>query len=259
MKKEILSLCLVILMLTGLEAQVKIGDNPNTINANSMLELESSNKGFLPPRVALSSVNSASPMTAPVPNGMMVYSSGGSISDGAYQWNGSKWQSFAMDATRSNYVLVKSASDLPAASGGVITLASGTLYEINGSISLSDKINLNGCTIQGDDSGNDKLIYTGSGELFTGSGTGNISYLTLVAASGKIFNINAGGANKNLLVQNCYFLGCNTVGTIQGVGGTVFMSNVAYFSNTNGITFQSDNNVVLNNMLWDLSNSNTYE
>lgn len=259
MKKEILGLCLILAIISGIQAQVKIGDNPNTINANSMLELESTTKGFLPPRVALSSASSPSPLVAPVPNGMLVYSSGGTLSDGAYQWNGSKWQAFAMDVNRNNFVLVKSASDFPAASGGVITLASGTLYEINGSISLSNKIDLNGCTVQGDDSGNDKLIYTGSGELFTGSGTGNISYLTLVAASGKIFNINAGGANKNLLVQNCYFLGCNTVGTIQGVGGTVFMANVAYFSNTNGITFQSDNNVVLNNTLWDASNSNTYE
>lgn len=259
MKKEIFSLCLVIAFLGSMRAQVKIGDNPNTINANSILELETNNKGFLPPRVALSSVNSASPLVAPVPTGMIVYSSGGSVANGAYQWNGIKWQLFSTDVSRSNYVLVKSASDLPAASGGVITLASGTLYEINGSITLSNKIDLNGCSIKGDDSGNDKLIYTGSGELFTGAGTGNVSYLTLVATSGSVFNINAGGANKNLLIQNCYFLGCNSVGTIQGVGGTVFMANVAYFGNTNGITFQNDYNVVLNNTLWDASNFNTYE
>jgi hypothetical protein len=37
------------------------------------------------------------------------------------------------------------------------------------------------------------------------------------------------------------------------------MQSVAYFYNTNGITFQNDNNVVLNNTLWDASNSNVYE
>src|SRR6185436_17213795 len=132
-------------------AQVKIGDNPNTINANSLLELESTNKGFLPPRVALSSVTSASPLTAPVPTGMIVYSSGGSVSNGSYMWNGSKWQSFGMDVARNNYVLVKSASDFPAAVGGVITLVAGTLYEINGTVTLSSKIDLNGCNIQGVD------------------------------------------------------------------------------------------------------------
>lgn len=62
-----------------------------------------------------------------------------------------------------------------------------------------------------------------------------------------------------MLVQNCFFLGNSSVGTIAGVGGTVFFSTVAYFVNTNGITLQNDNNVVLNNTLWDASNSNTYE
>src|SRR6185312_10955779 len=161
--------------------------------------------------------------------------------------------------SRSNYVIVKSASDFPTPVGGVITLAAGTLYEINGTVAVSNKIDLNGCSIQGDDATNDKLVYTGSSELFTGSNVGNLSYLTLVAASGKIFNVSAGGANVNFLVQNCYFIGCNTVGTIQGVGGTVYFANVAYFANTNGITFQNDNNVVLNNTLWDVSNHNTYE
>jgi hypothetical protein len=37
------------------------------------------------------------------------------------------------------------------------------------------------------------------------------------------------------------------------------MQSVAYFYNTNGITLQNDNNVVLNNTLWDASNSNIYE
>src|SRR5687767_11516640 len=138
-------LVLTLLLAICSNAQVKIGDNPNTINANSMLELESTNKGFLPPRVALNSVNSPSPLAAPVPTGMMVYNSGGTLTSGHYMWNGSKWASFSMDATRSNYVLVKSASDFPAAVSGVITLSAGTLYEINGAITLSDKINLNGC------------------------------------------------------------------------------------------------------------------
>jgi hypothetical protein len=175
-------------------------------------------------------------------------------------WSGSKWQNFSIDnAARSNFVLVKSASDLPAPVGGVITLVSGTLYEINGTVTLSNKIDLNGCQISGRDPVNDKLVYTGSAELFTGSNVGNLRYLTFIASSGKVFNINAGGANKNLLVQNCYFLGCSSVGTIQSVGGTVYFANVAYFSNSTGITYQNDTYVVLDNTLWDISNYNTYE
>ncbi|TSJ44945.1 hypothetical protein [Fluviicola chungangensis] len=258
MKKKLFLLIIIAVSgITQLTAQVKIGDNPNTINANSMLELESTNKGFLPPRVQLNSLTATAPMTATVAEGTLVYSDGGTLPDGYYYWNSSRW--VMIRVARDNYVLVKSAADLPAPVAGVITLVAGTEYEINGTISLASSINLNGCTVKGDDSGNDKLIYTGTGSLFTGDKTGNIRYLTLNAASGSVFGINALGATVNLLVQNCFFLGSSSVGTISGVGGTVFFSTVAYFSNTNGITFQNDNNVVLNNTLWDASNSNTYE
>lgn len=259
MKKIILNFLLVVLSFTALKGQVKIGSNPNTINPNSLLELESTNRGFLPPRIALNDVNLIAPLSSPVPEGMLIYSDGGLVTDGYYYWNGTKWILLSASAARNNFVLVKSISDLPAAVGGTITLAAGTLYEINGTINVPDKIDLNGCALQGDDASNDKLVYTGSGELFTGSNVGNISYLTLTAPSGKIFNINAGGANKNLILQNCFIVGSNTVGTIKGVGGTVFLATVAYFYNTNGITLENDNNVVLNNTLWDISNYNTYE
>src|SRR5690242_12342362 len=73
-------------------AQVKIGNNPGTINANSLLEMESTNKGFLPPRVALNSTTSVSPLTGTVPSGMLVYSSGGTLTDGFYYWNGTAWR-----------------------------------------------------------------------------------------------------------------------------------------------------------------------
>lgn len=243
-----------------LQAQVKIGDNPNAINANSLLELESTNKGFLPPRVALTSTSSPSPLTGPIPTGMIVYSLGGAISNGTYLWNGTSWGAFAMNNSgRTNYVLVKSAADFPAPVSGVITLVSGTYYEVNGTVTLPASINLNGCSLEGRDASNDKLVYTGSTELFTGSGTGSVQRLTLTSATGKVFNLNAGGAPKNMIVQNCFFIACNDVGTIQGVGGTIFFQTVAFFYNTNGITFQNSTNVVLSNTLWDNTNQGTYE
>ncbi|MBC7872676.1 MAG: hypothetical protein H7Y01_01700 [Ferruginibacter sp.] len=73
------------------QAQVKIGDNPSTINSNSLLEMESTNKGFLPPRVALNSISSVSPLTATVPSGMLVYSTGGTLPNGYYYWDGVQW------------------------------------------------------------------------------------------------------------------------------------------------------------------------
>ena len=73
-------------------SQVKIGDNPSTINSNSVLELESTNKGFLPPRVALNDKSSVAPLTGTVTAGMLVYSTGGTLADSYYYWNGTAWR-----------------------------------------------------------------------------------------------------------------------------------------------------------------------
>jgi len=81
----------LLLFTTAAISQVKIGDNPNSINVNSLLEMESSNKGFLPPRVQLNSSTSVSPLTGTVPAGMLVYSAGGTLPDGYYYWNGNEW------------------------------------------------------------------------------------------------------------------------------------------------------------------------
>lgn len=71
--------------------QVKIGNNPTVIDTNSILELESTNKGLLVPRIALNNVSLPAPLLAPVPTGMLVFNSSGSEPTGFYYWDGTKW------------------------------------------------------------------------------------------------------------------------------------------------------------------------
>ncbi|PSL22501.1 tail fiber domain-containing protein [Dyadobacter jiangsuensis] len=75
-----------------LMAQVKIGDNPNTINPSSILELESATKGLLLPRVALTSTSVAAPVTNAVA-GMHVYNTNENdeVQPGEYFYDGSTW------------------------------------------------------------------------------------------------------------------------------------------------------------------------
>jgi hypothetical protein len=94
MKKLLLIPILLLSIFT--KAQVKIGNNPGTIDANSLLELESTNKGFLPPRVALNSISAVAPLTGTVPAGMLVFSTGGTLTDGYYYWNGTGWVMLAI-------------------------------------------------------------------------------------------------------------------------------------------------------------------
>lgn len=225
--------------------------------------MESTNKGFLPPRIAINSLSSASPLTAPVPAGMLVYSTGGSVANGYYNWNGTKWVALAnSSSTRDNHIIVKSEADLPTAVGGIITLASNSTYEVNGTVTITNKINLTNSIIKGAGGISDVLHYTpSSGELFTGANGGSIKDLVLAAptSGAKIFNLNALGANQNLVVQSCRILNTHTVGTIKGFGGTVYMHTIAYQNNTNGITFENITNVIINNTLCDNNNRNTYE
>ena len=85
---------IIVALVAGLmvSAQVKIGDNVGTINANSILELESTNKGVLFPRVALTGTVNVAPLAAHVA-GMTVYNTAtaGDVTPGMYTNNGTIW------------------------------------------------------------------------------------------------------------------------------------------------------------------------
>lgn len=133
--KKLLS---VLLLLSGVytQAQVKIGDNPSTINSNSLLELESTNKGFLPPRVVLNSTSAVSPLSGTVPAGMMVYSTGGTLPDGYYYWDGVQWKLLAT-------------GDLKA----VVKTANATLTKVETFVLASNTITITLPTITSADNG----------------------------------------------------------------------------------------------------------
>ncbi len=102
MKKtsKLLILFFLGLFAQGVYAQVKVGNNPTTINSNSVLELEATNKGLLLPRVTLSATNNASPLSAHVA-GMIVYNTAtagtlpNDVVPGYYYNDGTKWQLIA--------------------------------------------------------------------------------------------------------------------------------------------------------------------
>jgi len=73
-----------------------VGIGTSSPASSAILDLTSSTQGFLPPRVALTATNNASPLTSPV-TGTVVYNnaSAGSfpnqVTPGYYYWNGSIW------------------------------------------------------------------------------------------------------------------------------------------------------------------------
>jgi hypothetical protein len=75
-------------------AQVKISDNPAAtlvVDPNAILELESSNKGIVPPMVELISLTNHLPLTNLVQNGTLVYNASGVLPAGYYLWQNGSW------------------------------------------------------------------------------------------------------------------------------------------------------------------------
>lgn len=159
MNSRKLSLLLITFMLFGFpvisHCQVKITDGVDmTMNANSLLELESINKGLLITRVELVSLDLPDPLTDPVPPGMLVYSTGGTVPDGFYFWNGSKWVSFNVSetpATKSADATLLKSETLVLASGD-ITLTLPVVTSSDNGLSITIKnigTHINLVTVEG--------------------------------------------------------------------------------------------------------------
>ncbi len=102
-----LVLCITFIVHASVNSQVKIGDNATTINSASLLELETTNKGFVLPRVSLTSTSSSSPLASGLLTGTIVYNTNSSITGGSgigiYYWDGSKWNYLANTTITGNY------------------------------------------------------------------------------------------------------------------------------------------------------------
>ena len=118
-------------------AQTGIGTT--TPDASAKLDVFATNKGFLPPRVALTATNSASPTTSPAA-GLLVYNTAtagtapNNVVPGYYYWNGTTWVNFIAsnsstgltnDQTNTSYTL--SAAD----NGKIITLNNAGAITLN--------------------------------------------------------------------------------------------------------------------------------
>lgn len=82
------------LFFTSVNAQIGIGTTSPA--ASAQLEVNSTSKGFLPPRIALTSLTDNSTISSPVA-GLLIYntatagSSPNSVTPGYYYWNGTTW------------------------------------------------------------------------------------------------------------------------------------------------------------------------
>jgi len=84
--------CMLLCYPPSVFAQVKIGNNPRSINKDAVVEMESTNKGMLLPRLTLSSTANATPLSSFV-EGMFVFNTAtaNDVTPGMYYSDGAKW------------------------------------------------------------------------------------------------------------------------------------------------------------------------
>lgn len=230
----------------------QIGIGTTTPDATSILDITSTTKGMLAPRMTTAQRNAI----ATPAQGLLVYDT--DLKLFYYYSTPSGWLPLLNSSVgRTNFKRVKSAADLApelALGGSVYQLSSNTLYEINGSITLAAPINLNDAYVTGIDTNEDILTFP-TGTIFQGTTGGSIRNVTL-KTSARAFNITGG---TSLLVQNTVIDGMTTnVGTISGLG--LYFGNIIQFvNNTSGITYSGISSLLLSNQAWFSSNAGTFE
>lgn len=258
MKKLFFLTCLVIHITT--HAQVKIGDNPTSINGGSLLELESNQtspngKGFVPPRVSLTALNSTSPLPSSpaLITGTLVFNTNAAVGTGIglYWWNATTllWVPAGTGAVSTAWSLTGNTAINPSTnflgttdlqpfvlrtnnierlrvlSGGNVgigTTTPGSALDVKGAIRLSGStsgfVGLQPAAAAGSTTYTLPATDGTNGQVLTTNGTGTLSWAT---ASG-----GGGGSGWLLTGNNGTTPGTNFVGTLDQqslmfkVGGT---------------------------------------
>lgn len=145
-------------------AQVKIGNNPETIHAASILELEDTTRGLLVSRMTTAQRDAIS---SP-PDGLQVYNTTTGTID-VYRVD--QWESTAYTRADEGLVYVYSMDDLPAPSGSSITLDANSMYIFRGIVDITPYyLELNGANLRGIDPARDGVSSAVDGAILRSTG-----------------------------------------------------------------------------------------
>jgi hypothetical protein len=241
-----LLLSFLLFLITSTVGAQNIGINNPAPDASAVLDISSTDKGLLVPRVALSATNLTTPVTAPA-TGLMVFNTAtagvlpNNVTPGYYFWSGTNWLRFDTGNLNKDWSLTGNAgtsflanfigtTDPQPLSFRVNNIRSGQIHHTNGNTYFGFQSGIvstgTNNTFLGFEAGRDHL--SGQENVFIGrragtfgtTGSGNI----LIGNGAGIFNT----ANNNVFV-GAFSGNANTTG-----GGNLFAGNSAGSSNTTG-------------------------
>lgn len=223
--------------------QQKIGTNPTTITPSAVLDVESTTKGALLPRLALTSLIVAAPVTAPA-DALTVFNTAtdgtapNNVTPGYYYWDlaNTKWvRLLTSEAVTNDWHVTGNAGTTPIAT--VNTLVGTTNY-IGTSDANNVVVGVNGIS---------RAIFTQQGSLIGGGGTYTFGATPptysliwgtghqLAIPSGSFANTAAVFGSRNTVNSSNGF----TTGTDNIIGTSSVASMVSGASNTLGNQFQT--------------------
>ena len=222
-------LCFIVFGFGNLVAfgqNVGINSTGAAPNTKAMLDIASTTSGLLIPR--MTTVQRDAITTPPV--GLYIYNTTTNRFD---VFNGTQW--VTLEYTNSNEIVVRSLADLPAPSGGAITLDPTKSYKLSGVVNISPNyINLNGAAIHGVSPLSDVLISNVAGAVLRSTDKAvHVQQMSVVPASGstQAFNFSdatgthtcavlTGSAVRDIVTPS---LG---VGQVSGFRDVIFLNNL---------------------------------
>ena len=220
MKKIITTTILTALASSNLFAQ-NVGIGTSTPSASSKLEISSTNSGLLIPRVALTALNAAGPITAPATS-LLVYNtatagvSPNNVTPGYYFWTGTAW-SRLLNSASADWTLLGNAGTVAATnfigttdavdfvtrtnntermrvySGGGILVTSPN-FNAN---AMSPAVDVQGAWLRLGDAAGNQTFTNGMGIKFHDSGVNHASMQYI--SSSNFINFGTSGGNGNAL------------------------------------------------------------
>lgn len=176
---------IVLIYCAFVKANAQTGIGTTTPSASAKLEVYATDKGFLPPRIALTAANAASPVTSPA-IGLLVYNTAttgtapNNVAPGYYYWNGSAWVAILSNITTSS-ISGNGTTTTLTNFGAEINTQSGTTY----TLSATDNGKIISCTSNSAVTISVPALTSGFNCLIVQRGTGQV---TLVNGGGTVNN-----------------------------------------------------------------------